>query len=32
MSWKQDVMVEETGNVKISSLCDLNEWWGLTMR
>ena len=32
MSWKQDVTVEVKGIVKISNLCDLNEWWNLTMR
>ena len=32
MSWKQDVMVEVKGIVKISNLHDLNEWWNLTMR
>lgn len=32
MSWKQDVMVEVKGIVKISNLRDLNEWWDLTMR
>ena len=32
MSWKQDVMVEVKGIVKISNLRDLNEWLDLTMR